>query len=113
MRFLDYNNLFYNTEKRRFYKRKIEYETLTVSFPNRDSKRRSPFTNISLYMGSPLSLLLVLIENYEQIVHKVQKYTERRQYITTITHNTWLVPPHLRYRFYNRLHNCTLQRKIL
>lgn len=83
MWFLDYNNLFYNTEKRRFYKCEIQYETLIVSFPNRDSKRCSPFTNISLYMGWPLSLLLLLIENYEQVVHKVQKYTEHRQYITT------------------------------
>lgn len=83
MWFLDYNNLLYNTEKRRFYKFEIEYETLTISLPNRDSKRCSPFTNISLYMGSPLSLLLLLIENYEQIVHEVQKYTEYRQYITT------------------------------
>lgn len=82
MWFLDYNNLLYNTEKRRFYKREIEYETLTVNFPNRDSKRCSPFTNISLYVGSPLSLLLLLIENYEQVVHKVHKYTEHRQYIT-------------------------------
>lgn len=30
MWFLDYNNLLYNTEKRRFYKREIEYETVNL-----------------------------------------------------------------------------------